>query len=595
MVELKEREKWSGNADFLFSCIGYAIGLGNVWRFPYLCYQYGGGAFLIPYYVTLICGGIPLFFLEVALGQYTSIGGLGIWKICPLFKGVGYAAAIIAFWLNCYYIVVLAWALYYAYNSITSSSVLPWSTCNNWWNLESCRTLAQMKNITKSFACNSPTLTTNASMAACLENANEHLAHFTSPVKEFWERNALQITNDISEPGSLRIPLVITLGIAWIACYFCIWKGVKWTGKVVYFTSMFPYLLLFILLIRGLMLEGAMDGIKYLFIPDLSKLKTSALWIEASTQIFFSYGLGLGALVALGSYNKYNRNCYRDTLILAAFNEATCLISGFVIFSVIGFMAKTEGKKISEVADSGPGLAFVAYPAAVAQLPFSPFWSALFFIMIIFIGLDSQFVTMEGFITACVDEWPILRRRKELFIAVVCLISYFIGLSTVTQGGMYVFKILDYYSASGWCLLVLLFFECISVSWFYGANRFYEDIKGMIGYHPGRFWKWCWIGFTPFLCTSIAIFSLVEYEPVTYKKYRFPKWAEYIGWCIALSSILAIPIYAIILFARQTGTMKERWRKVTTPTIDCNRSADEDDQETKQRMLIEHTTQMTNV
>ncbi|CAF1978701.1 unnamed protein product [Rotaria magnacalcarata] len=502
MVELKEREKWSGNADFLFSCIGYAIGLGNVWRFPYLCYQHGGGAFLIPYYVTLICGGIPLFFLEVALGQYTSIGGLGIWKICPIFKGVGYAAAIIAFWLNCYYIVVLAWALYYAYNSI-SFTLLPWSTCNNWWNLKSCRTLAQMHNYTSVLSCSRATFTTNVSMMACMNNASEHLKQFTSPVKEFWERNALQITNDISEPGTLRWPLVITLAIAWIACYFCIWKGVKWTGKVVYFTSMFPYLLLFILLIRGLTLDGAMDGIKYLFIPDLSKLKTSALWIEASTQIFFSYGLGLGALVALGSYNKYNKNCYRDTLILAAFNEGTCLISGFVIFSVIGFMAKTEGRKISEVADSGPGLAFVAYPAAVAQLPFSPFWSALFFIMIIFIGLDSQFVTMEGFITACVDEWPILRRRKELFIALVCLISFLIGLPTVTQGGMYVFKILDYYSASGWCLLVLLFFECISVSWFYGADRFYENIHDMIGFRPGRFWKWCWIVFTPLLCTIL--------------------------------------------------------------------------------------------
>ncbi|CAF1447953.1 unnamed protein product [Adineta steineri] len=595
MTEIKEREKWSGNADFLFSCIGYAIGLGNVWRFPYLCYQHGGGAFLIPYYITLICGGIPLFFLEVALGQYTSIGGLGIWRICPIFKGVGYAAAIIAFWLNCYYIVVLAWGLYYAYHSISSSSLLPWSTCNNWWNLESCRTLTQMRNYSASVICSASDFTTDTSMETCLHNKSVYLAQYTSPVKEFWERNALQITDDISQPGSLRWPLVATLAIAWLGCYFCIWKGVKWTGKVVYFTSMFPYVLLFILLIRGITLEGAMDGIKYLFIPDLSKLRTSTLWIEAATQIFFSYGLGLGALVALGSYNKYHKNCYRDTLVLAAFNEGTCLISGFVIFSVIGFMAKTEGRKISEVADSGPGLAFVAYPAAVAQLPFPSFWSALFFIMLIFIGLDSQFVTLEGFITACVDEWPILRRRKELFIAAVCFVSFLIGLPTVTQGGMYVFKILDYYSASGWCLLVLLFFECISVSWFYGADRFYEDIKDMIGYYPGRFWKWCWIVFTPLLCTSIAIFSLIEYEPVKYKNYQFPTWAEYIGWCIALSSILAIPIYAIALFARQTGTMKERWIKVTTATITQNPSLNGDENETKQRMLVEHTTAMTNL
>ncbi|CAF0965451.1 unnamed protein product [Adineta ricciae] len=297
---------------------------------------------------------------------------------------------------------------------------------------------------------------------------------------------------------------------------------------------------------------------------------SGTLWIEAATQIFFSYGLGLGVLVALGSYNKQRTNCYRDTLLLAVFNEATCLISGLVIFSVIGFLAKTEGKAINEVAESGPGLAFVVYPAAVAQLPFSRLWSVLFFVMLIFIGLDSQFVALEGFITAFVDEWLVFRRHKKLFIAVYCAISYVIGLSTVTQGGMYVFKIFDYYSASGWCLLIVLFFECIGVSWFYGADRFYEDINKMIGYYPNQFWKWCWKVLTPLLCMSIAIFSLVKYEPVTYKKYRFPKWAECLGWSIALSSIVAIPIYAIVFFARQTGTLKERWNTAIRSTL--NRS-----------------------
>jgi solute carrier family 6 GABA transporter-like protein 1 len=189
--------------------------------------------------------------------------------------------------------------------------------------------------------------------------------------------------------------LAICLAVAWILVYFCIWKGIKWTGKVVYFTSLFPYVLLFILLVKGLTLDGAWDGIKYLFIPRLELLSNSEVWIDAVTQVFFSYGLGGATLISLGSYNKYKNNCYRDTLILAAFNEGTCLLSGFVIFSVLGFMAKASNKSISEVADSGPGLAFIAYPNAINQLPWAPFWSVLFFLMLLFIGLDSQVRTIQ--------------------------------------------------------------------------------------------------------------------------------------------------------------------------------------------------------
>lgn len=557
--DVPERDQWTRKMDFIFSCIGYSIGLGNVWRFPYLCYKNGGGAFLVPYLITLFFAGIPMFFLELALGQYLSIGGLGVWKLCPIFKGVGYGALIAAAWLNIYYIVVLAWAIYYLFSSM--AAVLPWATCDNWWNTAKCQSDYIRCNAT---ANETVTVVFNGTNVTRLCSADT-----TSPVREFWELNALQITSGVHEPGEVRWPLALTLLLAWVVCYFCIWKGVKWTGKVTWFTSMFPYVLLFILLIRGLTLDGAMDGIVYYLYPRFDKLISSTVWIDAATQIFFSYGLVLGAQIALGSYNKYHNNVLRDAFIISCVNSGTSMFSGFVIFSVIGFMAHEQGKSVADVAQSGPGLAFLAYPSAVAQLPISPFWAILFFLMLFFVGLDSQFCTVEGFITAIADEWPhLFRKRKELLVLVVCLVSYLIGLSMVTQGGIYVFELFNFYSASGICLLVLIFFECIAVSWSYGVNRFYEAMHDMLGYYPSFWWKMCWTVTTPAICVGIFIFYVVQYEPLVYMNYRYPWWGEVIGWCMTMSSVLVIPGYAIFIFIKTKGTWRERVKLLFRPDVD---------------------------
>uniref|UniRef100_A0A182QCT8 Transporter n=1 Tax=Anopheles farauti TaxID=69004 RepID=A0A182QCT8_9DIPT len=307
--DLPERGSWGSKLDFILSVVGLAIGLGNVWRFPYLCYKNGGGAFLIPYFVTLFLAGIPMFFMELALGQMLTIGGLGVFKIAPIFKGIGYAAAVMSCWMNVYYIVILAWAIFYFFMSLRAD--VPWRTCDNAWNSINCVNPYDRKDL----LC-WETLGVNGTITkiCSLNSNNVSVTDLADPVKEFWERRTLMISSGIDQVGSIRWELAGTLLLVWILCYFCIWKGVKWTGKVVYFTALFPYFLLTILLIRGITLPGAFEGIKFYVSPNLSKLAESEVWIDAVTQIFFSYGLGLGTLVALGSYNKFNNNVYKYVL-----------------------------------------------------------------------------------------------------------------------------------------------------------------------------------------------------------------------------------------------------------------------------------------
>ncbi|XP_035668938.1 sodium- and chloride-dependent GABA transporter 2-like isoform X2 [Branchiostoma floridae] len=573
--DLPERETWIGKLDFILALVGFSVGLGNVWRFPYLCYKNGGGAFLIPYFIFLLGAGIPTFFLEIALGQFMSLGGLKAWNLCPLFSGIGMASMVIVSFLNMYYVMVMGWALHYFFASFTSE--LPWATCGNWWNTDRC--IASDEEIKKAENSTMNSTLLNVTMTTVAPNATNENATRIAASLEYWNNRVLQISGGLDQPGSMQWELILCLLLAWIIVYFCIFKGVKSTGRVVYFTALFPYVVLFILLIRGVTLQGADIGLEFYLKPNITRLGDPQVWMDAGTQVFFSYSIGLGSLIALGSYNKFNNNCHRDAIVFAFVNTGTSLLSGIVIFSVLGHMAMQQGVSVGEVAESGPGLVFIVYPKAVTLMPLSPLWAILFFFMVLLLGLDSEFCGVEGFVTSCQDMYPHILRRghnREIFIAVVCFVKFLIGLAFCTQGGMYVFQLFDNYSASGMTLLWVTFFQAICIGWFYGlgdrvgwnfgSTKFYWDIKSMVGFRPIIWIKICWMVVTPIMTMGIFIFSLVKYQRPTYNKtYTYPPWGEAIGWLMALASMVMIPIGFVYNILTTKGTFSERIHTLLTP------------------------------
>jgi len=559
IIDVKQpREKWRSKTEFLLSVAGGSIGLGNVWRFPYLAFKNGGGAFLIPYIIFVICGGIPIFFYEVAIGQYLSEGGITSWmRLAPITGGIGYASSVIVALLNIYYIVILAWAIFYLFQSLTSPE-LPWASCGHVWNTICCSDFIPNKN--ESFNYNNTFL----DISNCTK--------IESPEQQYWQRRVLGLSKGLSDVGSIRWELALCLLVAWVVCYFCIWKGVKSSGKVVYFTATFPFLMLIVFVIRGVTLDGAMDGIKFYLTPNMTKLSEAQVWVDAGTQVFFSYTICLGAMISLGSYNEFNNNCLKDCIMLSILNSTTSFISGFAVFSVLGFMSKQQGRKIQEVASSGPGLAFITYPKAITMMPGSQLWAVLFFVMILLLGLDSQFVDTEGFITSVTDLFPKLRKEtnRKIFIGVTGFLSYLIALSMVTNGGMYVFQLFDNYAASGFCLLWVAFFESIAISFIYGSERMMQNITRMIGYRPNIIIKYVLMFGTPLVTSTIFIFSLLKFESPTYNEYTYDKTGTAVGWCLAFSSMVVIPTFICFKLFTTPGTLKQRWNKLTTPALNEN-------------------------
>ncbi|KAK3745509.1 hypothetical protein QZH41_009919, partial [Actinostola sp. cb2023] len=516
--------------------------------------------------------------------QYWSVAttrtNQGMAKDVPLafsfstcFSGIGIAMITISFLVSIYYNVILAWSVYFLYSSFQSD--LPWVGCHHSWNTPDCyngtRTNGTGISPSRQF------LEKEATVQK-VSRYRRFATHTKTTLLIKMTRKVLEITNSIDEPGSLNVHLTVSLLIAWVLVYFCIWRGIRTTGKVVYVTATLPYVILLILFIKGLTLPGSRDGILYYITPQWDRLTDPAVWIGAASQILYSLTIGFGVIISFASYNKQSNNIYRDALTISLVNCITSIFAGFVIFTFVGFMAHEQGKTVPEVASQGPGLVFIVYPEALAQLPYPHIWSVIFFLMLVVLGIDSQVISIiiivviiymetildsewlhfgqvEVVAGAIIDHFPRhLHRYRELVALVICAVMYLIGLSCVTQGGMYVFNLFDSFSC-GLSLLFLVITELITVGWIYGARRFANDIQIMIGHPVSLGWVVCWKFVSPIVVILIFIVNLVKYKPITYEGRPYPAWAEALGWVMTFASVLWVPCVAIYKILTTKGSL----------------------------------------
>ncbi|CAG5119645.1 unnamed protein product [Candidula unifasciata] len=541
------RGQWGRQLEFVLTMIGYAVGLGNVWRFPYLCFKNGGGAFLIPYVLSLALLGIPLFALECAFGQYGGKGPLSIWSINPAFKGLGISMVVASGIIFIYYDIIIAWGLRFLVASFTSH--LPWIDCKDC----SCL-LYGFRNLSQGEV---DFMRTNNSLG--VECPDLQLNETKSPSELYFFKEILRDSGTIEEIGNVQWELLVANLVSFIIVFLVLLKGIETLGKVVYFTAIFPYVLLTILLVRCALLDGAYDGVLFYLTPQWDRLTDATVWSDAAVQIFFSLSACMGGLIAMSSYNTFNNNIIRDAFTVPIINCLTSFYAGFVVFSTLGSMAKTKGVDIAVVTQGGPGLAFVVYPEAIASMPVSTLWAILFFFMLCILGFSTQFSAAETLMTSIIDEFPHFfrqRKRQVLFRISVCLLGFILGIPMVTQGGSHLLDLVDE-AVLGFPLLFIGLFEYVVVIYIYGYSRFAADVKAMVGFSPFIYFKATWVVIAPVLLLAVIVFKAYQMEDFS------AGWVGLLYYLIVIFALMWIPL-CFFHYTCKNGTWelmqaKEEW------------------------------------
>ncbi len=479
-----KRDQWGNRTVFVLAAIGSAAGLGNAWRFPYVVFKNGGGAYLIPYFVALITAGIPLIIMEFGLGQKQQQGAPGsLGKIRKKFEFFGWWPVISAFVIVSYYAGIMGWAWNYIADAFTG-------------------------------------------------------AWIGADAQNYFYNEVLQLSSGPGELGGFSYPILVGVIVTWILIYFILRKGTESVGKVVWFTVLSPIILLLVLIIRSVTLPGALAGINYYLQPDFSKLLNFQVWIDAYSQVFFTLSLGMGIMIAYASYMPEDSDVTNNALITVFANTGVSFMSGFAIFGTLGYMAQTQGVPIEEVATAGVGLAFVTYPNAINMLPGGPFvvgfFGIVFFLTLLTLGIDSAFSLVESNIAGFADKFA---WGKQKITAVIIALLFVFGLVFSTKGGLYWLDIVDHYINS-YGLIIGGILETIAVGWYYKPEKLRSYINPISEYKIGSWWNVMIKFVTPAILIYLLIRNFVADISVPYGNYSTSvQWIG--GWGMIIAVALA--------------------------------------------------------
>jgi NSS family neurotransmitter:Na+ symporter len=443
VFKMDGREQWKSQFGFLLAAVGSAVGLGNIWRFSYMAYDNGGGAYLIPYITALLTAGIPLLILEFGIGhERVGSAPLAYAKLNKKWEWLGWWAVIfVMFGIELYYTTIISWCL----NFFVQSFNLGWG----------------------------------------------------EDTKSFFYNDFLKLSSIPSE--------ILFRGVQ---------RGIELANKI-----FMPLLLLLtaVLVFWSLSLDGAMVGVKAYLTPDFSKLTDTKVWIDAYGQIFFTLSLGFGIMIAYASYLPDKTNITKNAILTGVINSGYSLFAGFAVFSVLGFMATTEGKAVSEVVDKSIGLAFIAYPKAISMIPGGKLFGAIFFLCLFVAGMSSSISIMEAFTAALIDKFGYNRKKV---VTIISILGFLGSIIFATRAGLLWLDIVDHF-LNNYGLIVVGLFECIVVAWIFKLKVIKDHINKISSIKLGLWWDMLIKYFIPLVLCIILIGSLRDELSEPYEGYSW--------------------------------------------------------------------------